>query len=283
MNETKCETKCGTKSQSPQSLKSRQPRLVDAHCHLEHKRFAADIDAVIARARDAGFEHAINAGSSPQANEQILRLLEKHAPFLKTVLGLSPHDAHAEGDAGLQRSLAFLEKNKEKIMGVGEIGLEFHYFKREEERESQRRAFRAQLDWARDNALPVVVHSREASAETLSFLRPHNGAKVWHCFGESELASDALAAGCFLSLPTLKSSSAVIHSAPLERLLCETDSPFLSLRGKSADGKSADGKSARNEPAEARWVYEEIARVKQKPFDEVAARVRENVRVVFGF
>ncbi len=258
-------------------------RLVDAHCHLEHKRFAADIAAVIARARAAGFEHAINAGSSPQANEQILHLLEKHAPFLKTVLGLSPHDAHAEGEAGLQRSLAFLEQNKEKIVGVGEIGLEFHYFKEESARESQRRAFQAQLNWARDNSLPVVVHSREASAEMLVFLRGHRGAKVWHCFGESALASDALDAGCFLSLPTLKSSSEIIKSAPLERLLCETDSPFLSLRGKSASGKDAKGASARNEPAEARWVYEEISRVKEKPFEEVAARVRENIRVVFGF
>ncbi len=176
--------------------------MIDAHCHLEHPRFAnanagaGDLPAVIERARAAGFEHAINAGSSPSANEQILVLLEKHAPFLKTVLGLSPHDAFREGAGGLERALAFLEKNKEKIVGVGEIGLEYRHFKDEAARDAQRAAFAAQLAWAKDNSLPVVVHSREASAETLSFLRKHSGTKVWHCFSEEALVSEALDAGC---------------------------------------------------------------------------------------
>jgi TatD DNase family protein len=253
--------------------KSVSLRLVDAHCHLEHARFAKDLPQVIERACAAGFEHAINAGSSPSANEAILRLLEKHAPFLKTVLGLSPHDAYREGEAGLRSALSFLEKNKERIVGVGEIGLEFHHFKEERAREAQRAAFRAQLDWARDNSLPVVIHSREATQETLRALRSHSGAKVWHCFNDVGAVSEALAAGCFLSLPTLKSSGEIIKAAPLERLLCETDSPFLSPRGRSA----------RNEPAEARWVYGEIARVKALPLEEVSARVRGNVEKIFGF
>jgi TatD DNase family protein len=256
-------------------INARNLKLIDAHCHLEHHRFAkaGELDAVIARARAAGFEHAVNAGSSPKANEQILSLLEKHSPFLKTVLGLSPHDAYREGEAGLRSALSFLEKNKERIVGVGEIGLEFHYFKAEEERGSQRKAFKTQLDWARDNALPVVIHSREAAQETLAALRAHSGKKVWHCFAEKNSVGAALDAGCFLSLPTLKSSSEIIKAAPLERILCETDSPFLSLKGRGA----------RNEPAEARWVYGEIAREKEKPLEEVAARVRENVERVFGF
>ncbi len=248
-------------------------RLIDAHCHLEHPRFGKDLSGVVERARAAGFEHAVNAGSSPNANEQILALLEKHAPFLKTVLGLSPHDAYREGEQGLRSALSFLERNKEKIVGVGEIGLEFHYFKRAEERDAQRAAFAAQLNWARDASLPVVVHSREAAAETIAVLKAFRGTKVWHCFGEQALVNEALGAGCFLSLPTLKSSSEIIKKAPIERLLCETDSPFLALRGRGA----------RNEPSEARWVYEEISRIKETPFDEVAARVRENVVNVFGF
>ena len=231
--------------------------IVDCHAHLAHPDFAADLDAVVGRMRAAGAV-AVNTGSNLEANKKALAITSRFPDVLKTAIGLSPHDANREP---LDGNLRFIRAHADEICAIGEIGFDFHYFKKEEERERQRVAFSAQLDLAESLDLPVVVHSREAEGEAIALLAKRKGVRILHCFLMPALLDAALKAGCLVSLPTLKSKSQVtlIERAQEGRVLCETDSPYLWRGG-------------RNEPANVAEVYAEMARLRGARFAEGASR-----------
>ena len=239
--------------------------LVDCHAHLEHGDFEGQLDAVAERMRKAGVV-AVNTGANLASNKRVLTITARFPDLLKTALGLSPHDANREN---LEENLAFIRKNADKVCAIGEIGFDFHYFKKEEERERQRVAFSAQLDLAESLDLPVVVHSREAEGEAIALLAKRKGVRILHCFLMPALLDAALKAGCLVSLPTLKSKSRVtlIERAQEGRVLCETDSPYLWRGG-------------RNEPANVAEVYGELERLRGKQFAERAA---ETALKLFGW
>ncbi|VVB67439.1 Tat-linked quality control protein TatD [Candidatus Norongarragalina meridionalis] len=240
--------------------------LVDCHAHLEHRDFERDLDAVIAHMRKTGVV-CVNTGANLEANRKALAITAKYPDILKTALGLSPHDANREN---LEENLAFIRKNAGKICAIGEIGLDFHYFKKEEEREKQRTAFIAQLDLAEEFDLPAVIHTREAEAEVIALLaeRKQKNA-VLHCFLQPQLLDAAMKAGCLVSLPTLKNKARVtiIERVQDGRVLCETDSPYL-WRGE------------RNEPANVAEVYGEMERIRGAAF---AGKAAETARNLFGW
>jgi len=240
--------------------------LVDAHCHLEHPRFAGDAAAVVERAEAAGVGLAVTAGSNFSNNQKALELCRLYPRFLKCVIGLSPHDA---GSEELEKNIVLIRKNRDKIIGVGEIGLDYHHFKKKEGRERQVKVFGAQLELAAELRLPVVVHSREAEKEVFEVLEGFKGTVVMHCFIRPERAAECAKRGYFVSIPTTKCGEReeMIRAMPLERLLCETDSPFL-WRG-------------RNEPANVREAYGEVAHVKETDFNKVVEQIYSNAREAF--
>ena len=220
-------------------------KLVDSHCHLDDKQFDPDRDAVIARALEAGVERmmAIGTGNGPPDLEAALRLARQHR-FIYATIGVHPHDAAKATPETFAAMEALAAETK--LLAIGEIGLDYHYdFS---PRDVQRDVFVEQLKLAGRAGKPIVIHTREAWDDTLQALREHwSGSGIIHCFGGGPTeARQALDLGFYLSFGgvlTFPKADAVRDAArltPEDRLLVETDAPYLApvpKRGK------------RNEPA----------------------------------
>lgn len=257
--------------------------MVDSHCHLADEAFGADLDAVVDRARAAQVETALvileagHAGEAAQA-----RRVEARWPEVRVALGVHPHQAHQfSGDPG--RAAAIVREQflaTPSARAVGEIGLDYHYDY--SPREVQHAVFRAQLRVARELDRPVVIHTREAEDDTIAILKQEGGGAlrgVLHCFtGTDALADAALKLGFYISLagivtfPKADALRATARRIPDDRLLTETDSPFLAPvphRGK------------RNEPAHVAEVVAALARLRDTGPEELAERTASNFHTLF--
>jgi TatD DNase family protein len=232
--------------------------FVDSHCHLDHERFAADLDAILERATAAGVTRilTIGTGDGPPELDRAIRLAERY-PQVSATVGVHPHEA-SKVTPETYDSLRRFGRHP-KVVAFGEIGLDYHYdFS---PRETQREVFVRQLELARELDLPVTIHTREAWEDTTSILRDHwSGRGIMHCFtGDPAQAEEALAMGFHLSyggVVTFKTADNVRESAritPDSRLLIETDAPYLApvpYRGK------------RNEPAMMLRTAEKLAEIR---------------------
>jgi TatD DNase family protein len=248
--------------------------VIDSHCHLDSSEFDPDRDAVIERALAAGVDTmvAIGTGDGPPDLEAGIRLADQNPCFYATV-GVHPHDA-SKADAGTFVRLREL-LNHPRVIAVGEIGLDFHYdFS---PREVQREVFIAQMRIAREAEKPIVIHTREAWADTLALIREHwNGAGIMHCFsGGPEEAREAIELGFYLSFggivtfPKAQDVQAAARMAPSERILVETDAPYLApvpRRGK------------RNEPVFVIETARKLAELRGVTLDEIDALTTQNFR-----
>lgn len=260
--------------------------LVDTHAHLDFSKFDGDRPAVLARAWAAGVEAIVTIGVDLPSSERAVALAKAHDRVYATV-GMHPHDAKELDGEVLAR---FRELGRhEKVVAVGEIGLDF--YRDLSPREVQRRAFRAQLAWAARLGKPVVIHDRDAHDEIMEVLSGWAGEQrgsplegrlgVLHTFsGDLAMAERALELGFYLSVagpvtyPNAGQLREVVRALPLDRLLVETDCPFLAPpphRGK------------RNEPAYVRLVAERVADLRDVPLDEVAEATTANARRLFGW
>ena len=257
--------------------------MIDSHCHLADETFAPDLEAVVGRAKEAGLEGGLvilEAGNAAEA-AQWIRVADLW-PETRAAIGAHPHIAGRYGDDP-DRAAAIVEAQVGETGGaraVGEIGLDYHYD--HSPRAVQQQVFRAQLRLARRLRLPVVIHTREADADTITILREERASDVGgvlHCFtGTAELARAGLDLGFFISVAgiiTFPKSEALrdtIKSVPLDRLLVETDSPFLApvpYRGR------------RNEPAHVGQVVNTLAALLGLERSFVARVTSDNVRHLF--
>jgi len=255
--------------------------LIDSHAHIQGKEYAGEAAAVIERARAAGVDTIVAVGGAGDmsSNSEAVQLANSFANVYATV-GMHPHDAK---DVGADELLALKNLAADpKVVAIGETGLDYYYS--HSPHDVQRRVFGQFIQMARQTRLPIVVHERDAAADAVELLRSEGGAElrgVIHCFtGNYEAACAYLDLGFYLSFTgiiTFKNASAlrdVVGKVPLERMLVETDSPYLTPvphRGK------------RNEPAYVRFVAETIANVKGVALDEVARVTTANVKALFGF
>lgn len=250
--------------------------LIDAHCHLNDEQFINDLDAVIARAQDAGVAAIITAGADVASSRAAVALAERYA-IVYAVVGIHPEHAAAFDDANGQtiRQLAL----QHKVVGIGEIGLDF-YWKENPPRETQERAFIAQLDLAAELSKPVVIHNRNAAEAALTILGRYRGKLrgILHCFsGDLAMAQQAIDLGFLISFAgnvTFKNAQAlhaVAQALPLDRIIIETDAPYLSpWRGK------------RNEPGNVARVAAEIAALKNIEWSVVAQATTQNSARLFA-
>jgi TatD DNase family protein len=251
--------------------------LIDSHCHLDSAEFNDDRNAVIERALGAGVEHmmAIGTGNGPPDLEAGLRLTDKHSAFFATV-GIHPHDAAKAGPDDFKRLVDLL--SHPKVLAVGEIGLDYHYdFS---PREVQKAAFIEQMGIAAQANKPIVIHTREAWDDTLALIErhwtPHSIGGIMHCFsGGSEDARRALDLGFYLSFggivtfPKALAVQEAAKSAPRDRILIETDAPYLApvpKRGK------------RNEPALMVHTARKLAELRNESYEELCSSTTENFR-----
>jgi TatD DNase family protein len=247
-------------------------RLIDSHCHLDGDKYAADLEAVLERARQAGVTAllCIGTGDGPPELDRAVRLAERFDQIYATV-GVHPHDA-SKVTPGNYEDLRVLGRHP-KVVAFGEIGLDYHYdFS---PRDTQRAVFVAQLHLAAELGLPVTIHTREAWDDTLSVLREHwRGDAVMHCFtGGAAQAEQALAMGLHLAFGgvlTFRTAEDVREAAritPDDRLLVETDAPYLAplpWRGK------------RNEPSFMVETVRKLAEVRNTTPEHIAAITTAN-------
>jgi TatD DNase family protein len=251
--------------------------LIDSHCHLDSPEFDKDREAVIERALDAGVEHmvAIGTGSGPPDLEAGVRLADKYPAFYATV-GVHPHDAAKAGPADLERLSGLLKHPK--VVAVGEIGMDYHYdFS---PRDVQKSVFIEQMGIAGAARKPIVIHTREAWDDTLALIerywKPYGLPGIMHCFsggpGEAERAIELgfyLSFGGILTFPKAVDVQAAAKRAPRDRILVETDAPYLApvpKRGK------------RNEPALVVHTARKLAELRGEAYEEVCVATSENFR-----
>jgi TatD DNase family protein len=258
--------------------------VIDSHCHLADDAFAEDADAVIRRCTDAGLTHALCILAAENATEaQRATRLATLWPALRFSVGLHPHQAGsfagrtAEVGALIRSAIAA----NPSVRAIGEIGLDYHYDFAP--KAVQHEVFKVQIRLARELDLPIIIHTREAEDDTLSILREEGGGNnirgVLHCFtGTRQLAEQGLALGLHISFagivtfPKASELREIVPLVPDDRLLCETDSPYLAPtphRGK------------RNEPAWVVRIAEELARVRGVPVERLQEQVSTNFLALF--
>jgi TatD DNase family protein len=251
--------------------------LADSHAHIDDERFDADREEVVARASAAGVSLIVNIGADMASSARSVALAEQY-PGVYAAVGMHPHDAKDI------RETDYLQLDRwtrhPKVVAIGEIGLDYHYDL--SPRPVQKEVFLRQLDLARKTGKPFIIHEREAHADMLDIIRYAarglNG--VFHCFsGSVETAREYLKMGFYISVagpvtfPKSVKTKEVAKAVPLDRLLVETDSPYLTpqpFRGK------------RNEPAYVRLVAEEIANLRHISLAELAETTTANVRRLFN-
>ncbi len=253
--------------------------LIDSHAHIDDQKYNEDREAVLENARAAGVELIINPGADEASSFRAVAMSEKY-PMVYATVGIHPHDAK---DYVPEKHDALLTEwaQKEKVVAIGEIGLDYHYDY--SPRDVQQEVFIRQLIIAKAVQLPIVIHNRESMEDMVRILKqyfaPEYGGIMHSYSGSVEMAKVFLEMGFHLSISgPLTFSNArklpeVVAMMPLDRLLIETDSPYLTPtphRGK------------RNEPAYVRFVAAEIARIRGMAVEEVAEMTTRNAKRVFG-
>ncbi len=253
--------------------------LVDSHCHLDFPDFSAELDAVVARAREAGIGRIVTISTRVRQHAQVLAIAEKF-PDVFCSVGTHPHNAHEELDVDAH---ALIEIAKHpKVVAIGEAGLDYHYDK--SPRDAQAQGLRQHIAAARETKLPLVIHSRECDADMIKLLKDETGKgafpAVLHCFtGGRDLAFTAIELGHYVSFTgilTFKNSQDlrdIAAALPADRVLVETDAPFLAplpYRGK------------RNEPSYVVETAKVLAATRGVSLEDVTKQTTENFFRLFS-
>ena len=250
--------------------------LVDTHAHLQWASFDKDREKVISRAREVGVRYVVNIGFDIDGGRKAIELAKKHKGLYAAV-GVHPHNASRFNENVLDELRKLSEHTK--VVAIGEIGLD--YYRNLSPGKAQKKAFEAQLLFAEELELPVVIHDREAHRDTLEILSKFKGRinGIMHCFsGSREMAEQCVKSGLYISFagpvtfPNSRKQQAIAKWTDLNKILLETDSPWLApqdMRGK------------RNEPAFLPFIARKIANLKGISVDELAEATTENAKHVF--
>lgn len=252
--------------------------LIDTHAHLDFSDFDAEREEVIARAAEAGVKHIINVSSDLRGCLASLELIKKYENIFASI-GIHPHSAAQINEEDFQRIPGFL-KNK-KVVAVGEVGLD--YYRNLSPHDKQRELFSRFIGLSLDSQLPLIIHSREAEADTISILKSGaagaNIKGVVHCFsGSRNFCQECLDLGLYISFTcnvTYKKSEALrelVKYIPSDRLLLETDCPYLSPEGM---------RGKRNEPTNVKLLAQFIADLKGCSLEEIAKNTTDNAIRLF--
>ena len=250
--------------------------MIDTHCHIYYDVYSDDIDKIIENALSSGIEKMICVGVDLQSSEKCIELSEKYNCVYASV-GYHPHDSK-KAPPNYLVELELLSKHN-KVVAIGEMGLDFHY--NHSERDIQIQVFREQLDLSKSVSLPAIVHCREAEKDILKVIESFNKnlRGVIHCFsGDLEFAKKIISNHFLISFTGMitfldKPFSDVIKNIDIENIMLETDSPYLTpkpYRGK------------RNEPSYVKYIAEKISELKNMPVNEVDEKTTRNATRLFN-
>jgi TatD DNase family protein len=253
--------------------------LIDTHCHLDMIGDSRDLEKTVASAHSCGIEYIVTIGIDYKSSIKAVEIAQRFKNVSATI-GIHPHDAESADRKVYEKLSLLTEQLENKIVGYGEIGLD--YVKNYSPRDIQLKQFVYQLNLAKDLNLPVIIHDREAHEDTLRILRetaPFPAGGVMHCFsGDTELARQVLELDFHISIPgvvTFKNAAGlrnVVYEIPLDKLLLETDGPFLTpvpFRGKP------------NRPEYLIYTALKVAEIRDIPFSEVAEATTKNAKQLF--
>ncbi len=253
--------------------------LSDTHCHLEMLGDPKEVEEIIARARETGLVLMVTIGTDLPSSQKASEYAQTYPEVYATV-GMHPHEVKTATPEIFDQFRELIRSNS-KIRGIGETGLDFYYD--HSPRETQRSYFAGHIQLAKETGLPVIVHSRNAAEETIEILKKENAAEaggIIHCFTENlDMARKAIEMNFMISFSgiiTFKTSTDLQETAaqiPLDKILIETDAPFLSpipFRGK------------KNEPMRVKQVAEKIAEIKKIPLEEVEWVTTQNAKKIYG-
>lgn len=250
--------------------------FIDTHCHLDFPEFDQDRDEVVKDAGAGGVEYIVNIGSSLQGSLRSLDLARQYSQVYATV-GIHPHEADSFNDE-IENKISELAKEK-KVVAIGEIGLD--YYRNFSAPQNQRALFLSMIGLAKDRGLPMVIHCRQAQDEVLKILKDASPARaVVHCFsGDKNFMDECLSLGFYISFTcniTYKKAQDLrdlVKLIPLDRLLLETDAPYLSPEGS---------RGKKNVPANVRILAAEVSRIRGASIDEIGSVTSENAMKFFN-
>ena len=251
--------------------------MIDTHCHMDDPQYAEELDAFIEAQRAGGVKAILVPGVEASTTQDVLDVCAKYPGYLYPALGLHPENVKEDWQQQLATIKAAISLSSHRLIAIGEIGLDYHWDTTY--KEQQHAALREQMRWAEEYQLPVMIHSRDATEDTLGILREFASVKgVMHCFsGSHEVAKQIVEMGYYLGIGgvlTFKNCKLAEHlvGIPLERLVLETDAPYMApvpYRGK------------RNESRWMVYVAERLAEVYQCTVEHVIEQTTGNARALF--
>ncbi|MGG3890557.1 TatD family hydrolase [Metabacillus fastidiosus] len=252
--------------------------LFDTHAHLNALQYENDVEEVIQRALDEGVSEIVVVGFDRETIERAMELIEEY-DFIYAAIGWHPVDAIDMTDKDLQWIRELSEHPK--VVAIGEMGLDYYWDK--SPKDIQKEVFRKQIALAKEVKLPIIIHNRDATADVVTILEEEGASEVggiMHCFtGSLEVAKQCMDMNFYISFggpvtfKNAKKPKEVVQEIPLDRLLIETDCPYLTphpFRGK------------RNEPGYVKYVAEEIAKLRNLSYEEIAKKTSDNGKKIFG-
>ncbi|MED4455588.1 TatD family hydrolase [Metabacillus fastidiosus] len=252
--------------------------LFDTHAHLNALQYENDVEEVIQRALDEGVSEIVVVGFDRETIERAMELIEEY-DFIYAAIGWHPVDAIDMTDKDLQWIRELSEHPK--VVAIGEMGLDYYWDK--SPKDIQKEVFRKQIALAKEVKLPIIIHNRDATADVVAILEGEGASEVggiMHCFtGSLEVAKQCMDMNFYISFggpvtfKNAKKPKEVVQEIPLDRLLIETDCPYLTphpFRGK------------RNEPGYVKYVAEEIAKLRNLSYEEIAKKTSDNGKKIFG-
>lgn len=252
--------------------------FIDSHAHLDDDRFNEDRDSIIEAIRKNDIDIVVNIGADLSSSIRSIKLSEEY-DFIYAVVGVHPHDAKTMDDNTINLIKTFAAK--EKVVAIGEIGLDYYYDN--SPRDIQKKRFIEQIELAKDLDMPIVVHTRDAAGDTMEIIKNAQDGRlrgVMHCYsGSVEQAFEYIDLGFYISLGgpvTFKNSRVskeVAKAIPLDKMMIETDSPYLTpepYRGK------------RNNPMYVKYVAEKIAELREVSIEEIGRVTSENTKRLFN-
>lgn len=244
--------------------------FIDIHCHLD--MIDLPLEEIIKNALDNNVKIIVSQGVNPESNRTVLSLSEKY-DIVKAALGLYPIDSLKLSEKEIDDEISFIKKNKNKIVAIGEVGLDF---KESIEKEKQINTFEKIVKLSKEINKPLIIHSRKAESEIIEILEKQKAKKViMHCFsGKFSLIKKIIENGWFLTIPTSVKNSEhfqkIIELTPIEQLFCETDSPYLH-----------PDKKWPNQPSNVIESYKKIAEIKKINMEEVKKKIFKNYISLF--
>lgn len=245
--------------------------IIDVHAHLDFEQFDNDRDEIIEKAKSEKI-FIITSTVGPKSIEKTLKILENHENVFAS-FGFAADESDSEK---IDETIKLIREYKDKIVAIGEVGLDYYWVKENEKRELEKKNFQKFISLAKELSLPLVIHSRDAEKDVIEILKKENIRAMMHCFsGSVELAKEVIKIGCIISIPTSiaysKNKKILAEKIPIEKIVLETDAPFLSPIPKT-----------RNVPTNIKISAKKLAEIKKISFEKVCAITTKNAVEFFN-